>query len=149
MFSRTFTVKNISNSLTFTVASSYVCTSPLAVSYDYRRTARFRQGIHLSITQVLLFSEGEKNAILSFSFNLLCTFGQLPRCFAGTLLLPLCLFLRSILKIWSVGAAVMRFTWANISERRFLVSNFSVTRNSLREFYTLDWSLHVCALLEN
>ena len=27
---------------------------------------------------------------------------------------------------------------ANVSERRILVSNFSVTRNSLREFHTLD-----------
>ena len=31
MFSRTFIVKNISNSLTETVATSCVCTSPLAV----------------------------------------------------------------------------------------------------------------------
>ena len=52
-------------------------------------------------------------------------------------------------QIWSVGAALMRFTWANVSERRILVSNFCVTRNSLREFYTFDWSLHVCALPEN
>ena len=29
-----------------------------------------------------------------------------------------------------------------------MVSNFSVTRNSLREFYTLDWFPHVCALCE-
>ena len=33
----------------------------------------------------------------------------------------------------------MRFTCANISERRILVSIFSVTRNSLCEFHTLDW----------
>ena len=66
-------------------------------SDDYRRTARFRQSIHFSITQVLLlimcidapesttnsrssglgvdadrhlFSEGEKNVALSCSFNL-------------------------------------------------------------------------------
>ena len=31
VFSRTFIVKNISNSLTYTIASSCVCTSPLAV----------------------------------------------------------------------------------------------------------------------
>ena len=43
----------------------------------------------------------------------------------------------------------MRFTWANISERRILVSNFGVTRNSLCEFHTLDWLRHVCALPEN
>ena len=32
---------------------------------------------------------------------------------------------------------------ANVSEQRILVSSFSVTRNSLCEIYTLDWSLHV------
>ena len=59
----------------------------------------------------------------------------------GTLPLPLCLFLKPILKFGSVGAALMRFTWANISERRVFVSNVCVTCNSFREFYTLDWSL--------
>ena len=32
---------------------------------------------------------------------------------------------------------------ANHSERRILVSNFGVMCNSFREFYTLDWFLHV------
>ena len=45
------------------------------------------------------------------------TFGQPPRCFAGTLLLPLCLLLRPVLKFWSVGATLIRFTWANKSVR--------------------------------
>ena len=36
-----------------------------------------------------------------------------------------------------------------ISERRILVSNFSVTCNSLCEFHTLDWLRHVGALPEN
>ena len=96
-----------------------------------------------------LFSGDEKNAALSCSFKLNTPFGQLPRCFAGTLLLPLCLLLRPILKFWSVGATLMRFTWANISERRIFVSNFSVTRNSLCESHTLDWFPHVSALPEN
>ena len=43
----------------------------------------------------------------------------------------------------------MKFTWANISERRILVSNFGMTRNSFREFHTLDWFVHVCTLPEN
>ena len=89
------------------------------------------------------FSEGEKNVALSCSFNFQHTFGQPPRCFAGTLLLPFCLLVRPILKFWCVGAALMRFTWASQSERRILVSNFSVTSNSFREFHTLDWFLHV------
>ena len=42
----------------------------------------------------------------------------------------------------------MRFTWANISERRILVSNFGMTCNSLCEFYTLDGLQHVGALPE-
>ena len=96
-----------------------------------------------------LFSGDEKNAALWCSFNFLHTFGQLPRCFAGTLLLPFCLFLWTILKFWSVGATLMRFTWSNVTERGILVSNFGMTRNSLLELYTLDRLRHVSALLEN
>ena len=62
------------------------------------------------------------------------------------LLLPLCLFLRPILKFCSVGATLMRFTWAHVTERGILVSNFSMTRNSLCELHTLDWLRHVSAL---
>ena len=36
-----------------------------------------------------------------------------------------------------------------ISERRILVSNFSMTCDSLCESHTLDWLPHVCALPEN
>ena len=97
-----------------------------------------------------LFSEGEKNITLSYSQKLkTLSFGQIPRCFAGTSLLLLCLFLRPILKFWSVGASLMRFTWANHSERTILFSNFGVTCNSFREFHMLDWFLHVWALPEN
>ena len=144
MLSRTFIVKNFSNSLTYTVPSSCVGTSPLAIMtivglHDFVKISisaslksflliicidapesttnsrswslRFDAGRHL-------FSEGEKNVALSCSFKFKHTVGQLPRCFAGTLLLPLCLFLRPILKFWSVVATLMRFTWANVSERR-------------------------------
>ena len=44
-----------------------------------------------------LFSESETNAVLSFSCNVKIFF-EPPRCFEGTLLLPLCLLLRTILK---------------------------------------------------
>ena len=76
-------------------------------------------------------------------------FGQLSRCFAGTLLLPLCLFLWTILKFWSVGATLMRCTWTNVTERGILVSNFGMTCNSLCELHTLDRLRHVSALPEN
>ena len=81
----------IPNSLTYTIASSCVLHFSIG-GYDYRKTTRFRQGIHFSIIQVLfadhmqsttnsrssslrvdaskhLFSEGEKNVALSCSFN--------------------------------------------------------------------------------
>ena len=145
--------------------------------YDCRRTARFRQSIHFSITQVLFadhvhWRTGVHNKLSFLRVQdlmqagtffpkvrrmLLChaplisthVFGQHPRCFAGTLLLPLCLLVRPILEFWSVGATLMRFTWANISERRILVTNFSMTRNSLCESHSLGWFPHVCALQEN
>ena len=90
----------------------FICTSPLAAT-------RFRHGIHSALRSLLLimcidapesttnslssgfhvdegrhlFSGDEKNVALSCSFHF-NTFGQLPRCFAGTLLLPFCFFLR-------------------------------------------------------
>ena len=51
--------------------------------------------------------------------------------------------LRPILKFWSIGVALMKFTLANISERRIWVSNVSVTYNGFREFYTSDLFPHV------
>ena len=49
-----------------------------------------------------LFSEGEKNAVLSFSLNFKDFFGQPPRCFTGPSLLPFRLFLTDpqILEHW-------------------------------------------------
>ena len=173
MFSVTFIVKNISNSLTHTVASSCVCTSPLAVMTIVGVHDFVKVPISASLKSFLLiicidapesttnsrssglrldagrhqFSKGEKNFALSCSFNfntLLASFHAASRapCSCHSVSSP-------ILKFWSVGAALMRFTWTNVSERRILVSNFSVTRNSLCEFHTLDWSLHVRALPEN
>ena len=96
VFSRTFIVKNISNSLTYTIASSCVCTSPLAVmtivgQHDFVKvsiSALLRSFLPTmcidapeSTTNSLssgfivdagrhLFSGDEKNAALSCSFNL-------------------------------------------------------------------------------
>ena len=69
--------------------------------------------------------------------------------FAGTLLLPLCLLLRPILKFRSVEATLVRCTWTNVTERGILVSNFGMTCNSLCELHTLDRLRHVSALPEN
>ena len=105
--------------------------------------SRFDEGRHL-------FSEGEKNVALFFSINLLgYIFGQLPRCFTGTSLLPFRLFLRPILKFWSIGVTLTKITWVKHSKRRILVSNVSVTYNGFCEFYTSDWLPYVWALPQN
>ena len=168
-------VKNISNSLTYTVSSSCVCNSPLAGMtivglHDFVKvsiSASLKSFLLIMCIDALesttnsrssgfrvdagrrLFSEGEKNVALQCSFNFNTFLASFHAASRGTLLLPLCLFLRPILKFWSVGATLMRFTWSIISERRILVSNFSVTCNSLCEFYTLDCFPHVCVLPEN
>ena len=156
------------HSLTYTIASSCVCTSPLAVM----TIGGLHDFVKVSISALLksfwlimcidapesttnsrpsgvrvdagrhLFSEGEKNVALSCSFN----FNTSTLLRGAPLLLPLCLLLRPILKIWSVGTTLIRFTWAKKSERRILVSNFRVTRNSLCEIHTLDWFLRMSVL---
>ena len=74
-----------------------------------------------------LFSESEKNAVLFFFFHFCDNLGQLPRCFAGTSLLPFRLSLRPVLKFGSIEVTLMTFTWANHSKRWILVSNVSMT----------------------
>ena len=89
VFSRTFIVKKISNSLTYTVASSCVCTSPLAVMTIVGLHKFVKVSISASLKSLLLiicidapessglrvdvgkhhFSEGEKNVAPSCSFK--------------------------------------------------------------------------------
>ena len=143
--------------------------------YDYRGTTRLRQSIHFSFTQVLFadhvhrrtgvhnklsflrfqglmaqvdtnFPKVRRMLFLCFSLKFSDIFGQLPRCFTGTLLLPLCLFLRPILKFWTRGATLMRITWANHSKRWILVSNVSMTDHGFSESNTSDWFQYVWAL---
>ena len=157
---------------------SCVCTSPLAFM-TIVGLPRSRQGIHFSITQVLfadhmhwrtrvdkqnsrssglrfgagrppIFPKVRRMFALSRSFKLNTLLASFPRCFAGTLALATLSLPETdpqILERWGFADEVS--PGQNISERRILVSNFSVTCNSLREFYTLDWFLHVWALPEN
>ena len=143
--------------------------------YNHRRTSRCRHGFQLIGIQILFpdhvhrrsgvhnkfsflrlkgficadrhqFSESEKNAVSCFSFTFGDIFGQPPRCFASTSLLPFRHFWRPIRKFWSFGITLMRITEANHSERWILVSNVCVTCNSFCEFYTSDPFPHVWAL---
>ena len=70
VFSRTFIVKNISNSLTYTVASSCVCTSPLAVM-TVVGTTRFRQSIHFSVIRVLFADHMHRRSGVHNKFSFL------------------------------------------------------------------------------
>ena len=89
------------------------------------------------------FSEGEKNAVLCFSFIFRDIFGQPPRCFTGTSLLPFRIFLRPIHEFWSIGVTLMMITSANQSERRISVSNVNMTYDGFCELYTSDWFPYV------
>ena len=114
-------------SLDFTISSKYPFqhhSSPFLLIICIERAGvdnkfPFFSGLRVDAGKHLV-SEGEKNTAFIFLFWFYNTFGQPPRCFTGPSLLPLCLLLSPILKFWSVGAALMRFTWANISERRIL-----------------------------
>ena len=141
--------------------------------YDYRGNTQLRSSIHFSITHVFffikcidapesttnsrssdwrvdagrhLFSAHEKECCFVFPMKFENTFGQPPHCFAGTLLLPLCLLLRRVLNFWCVGTTLMKCTWANISEGKIFVSNVCVTCNSFCELYTSGLFPHVWAL---
>ena len=128
-----------------TVASSCVCTSPLAVMtivglHDFVKvsisallkslfcwscalTLRSRQQILVPQVSTLMqagtyFPETRRMLLFGAPLIFKHIFGQLPRCFSGTLLLPLCLFLWTILKFWSIGATLTRFTWDKCNRAR-------------------------------
>ena len=156
-----------------TVASSCVCTSPLAVM-TIVGLQRFRQGIHISITQVLFADHlhwrtrvNNKFSFLKFKSSmqagtyfpkvrrmllflapsiLIHFLASFPRCFAGTFALAtLSPPGDRSLKFGSVGGCADEVTpWANVSDDEGFWSRIlGVTRNSLREFHTLDWLRHV------
>ena len=173
---RGLSVKNISNSLTYSVASSCVCTSPLAVMIIVGLRDFVKVSISASLKSFLLiicidapesttisrswgsrvdgagrhlFSEGEKNVALSCSFNLntfLASFHTASRAPCS------CHSVSSCERSSNFGALGLLW-WgslgANHSQQRILVSNFSVTCNSFREFHSLAWFLQFWDLPEN
>ena len=165
VFSRTFIVKNMSNSLTYTVASSCVCTSPLAVmtivglhdfvtvSISASLKSFFADRVHWRVrVDNKFFPQIQKLMQASTHFpkvrRMLLFLAPLISTHFWAASTPLRGHLAlatpsppetdpQILERWGYAHEVMRFTWANISERRILVSNFSMTRNSL------SWISHV------
>ena len=70
------------------------------------------------------------------------TFGQLPRCFAGTYRsCHFCLLLETDAQILErIGATLMRFTWTNHNRAKdFGLEFWYDVQYALGEFYTLDW----------
>ena len=161
--------------MTYTIASSCVCTSPLAVMtvvgpHDFVKVSisallryfllimcidapestknSLSSGLRVDASRHL-FSKSEKNAALRCSFN----FDTFLASFHATSRAPCsCHSVSSSDRssnFLNIGATLMRFTWANHSERRISVTNFSLTRNGFCEFYTSDRFPHVCALPEN
>ena len=88
-------------------------------------------------------SAGEKKVDLSFSFSIRIFFGQPPRCFTSTLLLPFRLLLRPVPIFSRVRVSLMRITWENYSKRWFLVSNVGVPQHGCGELNTSYWLQYV------
>ena len=135
--SRSITVTNKSNSVTYTVASSLVCTSPLAVITVV--APRYPHGLQLSRVKVSLADYMQTSSgiyhklpffwcnrqytffrvrveALPFSLRLY-VFGKVPRLASGTSLLSFSLFVRSVLKFQSVGTSLMRIFDLYFSKR--------------------------------
>ena len=169
--SRSFTVTNKSNSLTYTVASSFVCTSPLTATTfvglletltisnsDEFRSFLFNMCIDAleSTTNSLssrFFADGGGRHQTSvggsfvLSFELQDAFGHSPRVSAGASLLSLRLFLRPILKFWGVRTALMRIFELNHSKRcTFTFSDVCVTQCGFCELHSSNWSQDFWAL---
>ena len=165
VFSRTFIVKSISNSLTCTVCSSCVCTSPLTIMtivglHDFVKlsiSAEFKSFLLImcidapgsrknSLSSGLRMDDAGRPPVfpkmrkmmLFLAPWILAHFCSFHAASWTPLLLPLCLFLRLILKFESVGITLMRIIWTNHSIRWILISNVSVTYDDFREFYTSD-----------
>ena len=102
-------------------------------------TRRNRQQILFPQVQELMqggtcFPKVRRMLLFSCSFSSWHTLGQPPRHFAGTLFLPLCLLLRPILKFLERWGCAHEVHLGKYIRGRILVSNFSVTCNSFREF---------------
>ena len=151
--SRNFIVKNTPNSLTLTVAFSFVCTSPLTVItieglHDFVKvsisesfksfllvicidasestTNSRSSGLRVDAGRHLCY-ESEKNVALWCSFNLntfLVSFHAASRAHRSC---HSVFFFRPILKFWGIGVSLMKITWTNYSKRWFLVSNVILT----------------------
>ena len=152
--SRRFTVTNRSNSLTFTVASSFVCTSPLVATtvvglwetITVSNSAEFRSFL-LSMcidapeSTTNSFSSGfitdgagnqtsvsEKKGRFVLYFQVFGKFWPFSTRLRGRIARVLNLFLTPILKFWSVQTALVRIFELNHSERwTFAFSDVCVT----------------------
>ena len=172
VFSRSITVTNKSNSLTYIVASSFVSTLPLAVTtvvgcFDVltvSNSALFRSFL---VTMCILAPEsptnslslgpcgcGRKNPLLRgriecsfvFLFELIDILGKFPRISAGTSLLSCSLFWRSLLKCHSVGSSLMKNFDLYFTKRwTCIFSDVCLTQCSPRESYSSNWFQHFCA----
>ena len=74
-------------------------------------------------------------------------FGKIPRLASGTSLLSFSLFLRPVLKFYSVRTSLMRSFALNNSERRsFIFSGLCLTQRSSCESCSSNWSQDFCVL---
>ena len=157
-----------SNCLTYTVASSLVCTSPLAVTtvvglLDILMVSNSAELRSLLLFICILAPESTTNSLSSGTFvecpffrgrvecslvlffELVSVFGKVPCLALGASQLYCSLFLRSVLKLHSVGTSLMRNFDIDFSQRWSSV--FLDTRKTWRrlsESYHLNWFQDFC-----
>ena len=140
--SRSITVTNKSNSLTKTVASSHVCTSPLTVItvvgfLDIFMVSNLAELRSFWLTRCILAPGSTTNSLSSssfidvtgnthssglvFLFELVFFFSKIPCLASGASQLSFTLFWRSVLKFQSVGTSLMRNFDLYLSKRWFFL----------------------------
>ena len=134
-----FDVVKVSNAAEFKTFLLIMCIDALESA-----TKSLSSGLRVDGAGRHLFFEGEKNAVLSFSFNFMIFLANLHAASrAHRSCHSVFFFLRPILKFWSIGVTLMRITWANHSKRWILVSNVSMTYHGFSESNTSDWLQYV------
>ena len=163
--SRSITVTNKSTSLTCTVASCLVCTSPLAVTvvglldvlmvFNSPELRSFLLTIctlsswiyhKLSFLRLFCFRNredpffrGRVECSLVLFFELICVFGKVP-CLASGASLSFSLFMGPVLKLRSVRTSLKRIFDIYFSQRwSFLLPDTRLTKRRFSEYYPLNW----------
>ena len=135
----------------YTTSSKYPFQHSSLLADHFHRRSRVQKQILVPQVQELTqastyFPKVRRMLLCFFSFHCKTHLGSFHAASRAPCSCHFCLLQRPILKFWSVGATLMRFTWQINPSEGFWSRILVWTCNSFREFHTLDWFLHVWAL---